>query len=42
MVLTGTQITIFLGALGLGLLWWWKKSRAKLAPKHDMILQLPQ
>ncbi|MFX0085734.1 MAG: hypothetical protein ACFFAU_08670 [Candidatus Hodarchaeota archaeon] len=42
MVLTGTQITIFLGALGLGLLWWWKKSRAKLAPKYDMVLQLPQ
>ncbi len=41
-VLTGTQITIFLGAIGLGLLWWWKKSRAKLAPDHDMVLQLPQ
>ncbi|MHA2074229.1 MAG: hypothetical protein ACW97X_06400, partial [Candidatus Hodarchaeales archaeon] len=39
---TGTQVAIFIGALGLGFLWWWKKSRAKLAPKHDIVLQLPQ
>jgi len=41
-VLLGAQIGIFAGALGLGFLWWWKKSRAKLAPKHDLILHLPQ
>jgi len=41
-VLLGAQIGIFTGALGLGFLWWWKKSRAKLAPKHDLILHLPQ
>ena len=41
-VLLGTQLSIFVGALGLGFLWWWKKSRAKLAPKHDLILHLPQ
>lgn len=41
-ILTGAQVAIFTGALGLGLLWWWKKSRAKLAPKHTLVLQLPQ
>ncbi|MHA2306143.1 MAG: hypothetical protein ACXACU_12210 [Candidatus Hodarchaeales archaeon] len=42
MLLTGTQIGIFIGAIGLGVLWWWKKSRAKLAPRQDLVLQLPQ
>ncbi|MHA2226130.1 MAG: hypothetical protein ACXAC8_13045 [Candidatus Hodarchaeales archaeon] len=39
---TGAQILLLTGAFGIGLLWWWKKGRAKIAPEKAVSLQVPQ
>jgi hypothetical protein len=41
-VVMGAQILLFLIALGIALLWWWKKGRAEVAPDRASILQLSQ
>jgi hypothetical protein len=36
----GAQVLLFISAIGIALLWWWKKSRAKIAPDRASTLQL--
>ncbi|MHA2243957.1 MAG: hypothetical protein ACXADY_03230 [Candidatus Hodarchaeales archaeon] len=43
LVITAGQIILFAGAIGIALLWWWKKGRAKVAqvaPESALTLQL--
>jgi hypothetical protein len=39
-VVMGAQVLLFISAIGVAFLWWWKKSRAKVAPDHASTLQL--
>ena len=42
-LITAAQIILFAGAIGVALLWWWKKGRAKVAkvaPESALTLQL--
>lgn len=41
-VVMGAQVLLFIIALGIAFLWWWKKGRAKIAPDRASTLQLPQ
>lgn len=38
----GAQVLLFTFAIGIALLWWWRKGRAKVAPDRAMNLQLTQ
>jgi hypothetical protein len=39
-VVVALEVFVFLGALALGGIWWWRKGRAKLAPTHKASLGL--
>ncbi|MFX0125309.1 MAG: hypothetical protein ACFFAE_16900 [Candidatus Hodarchaeota archaeon] len=39
-VVMGAQVLLFIIAIGIALLWWWKKGRAKVAPDRASTLQL--
>ncbi|MFW9777693.1 MAG: hypothetical protein ACFFE8_02485 [Candidatus Heimdallarchaeota archaeon] len=39
-VVTALEVLVFIGALALGGIWWWKKGRAKLAPTQKAALNL--
>ena len=39
-VVMGAQVLLFISAIGIAFLWWWKKSRTKVAPDYASTLQL--
>ncbi|MFX1506332.1 MAG: hypothetical protein ACFFDC_09480 [Promethearchaeota archaeon] len=41
-VVMGAQVLLFIIAITIALLWYWKKGRAKVAPDRASTLQLPQ
>jgi hypothetical protein len=41
-VVMGAQVLFFMIAIGIAILWYWKKGRAKIAPDRASTLQLPQ
>ncbi|NHJ01587.1 MAG: hypothetical protein EAX86_05560 [Candidatus Heimdallarchaeota archaeon] len=41
LLLRGAQLSLFVGAIGLGILWWWRKGRAKLAPERSTQWKIP-
>ncbi len=41
-IVMGAQVLLFTIAVGIALLWWWKKGRAKVAPDRATTIQLSQ
>ncbi|UCE12654.1 MAG: hypothetical protein JSV04_10725 [Candidatus Heimdallarchaeota archaeon] len=41
-IVMGAQVLLFIFAIGIAFLWWWRKGRAKVAPDRAMNLQLTQ
>ena len=41
-IVMGAQVLLFMIAIGIAILWYWKKGRAKVAPDRASTLQLPQ